>query len=138
MYKRILVPVDLRKQQEIEKALISATDLAKHYGSELVFAGVTGTAPSSIAHSLDEYRQKLAEFGEATNARLGCNASTVTIHIHDVSIDLDRALVHKAVEICADLIVMASHRPGVAEHIFSSNAGYVAAHAPISVLVVRN
>ena len=37
----------------------------------------------------------------------------------------------------ADLVVMASHVPGVLEHIFSSNAGYVARHAKVSVFVVR-
>ena len=36
-----------------------------------------------------------------------------------------------------DLIVMASHVPGVAEYVFASNAGYLASHADLSVLVVR-
>jgi len=42
-----------------------------------------------------------------------------------------------AKEAGCDLVVMASHVPGFREHILSSNAGYVASHAPISVFVVR-
>jgi nucleotide-binding universal stress UspA family protein len=32
---------------------------------------------------------------------------------------------------------MTSHVPGVIEHVFSSNAGYVASHAKCSVVVLR-
>jgi nucleotide-binding universal stress UspA family protein len=32
---------------------------------------------------------------------------------------------------------MGSHVPGFAEHLFSSNAGYLASHTDISVFIVR-
>ena len=37
----------------------------------------------------------------------------------------------------ADLVIMASHVPGMLEHIFSSHGGYIAQHAKVSVFVVR-
>jgi nitrite reductase (NADH) large subunit len=40
-------------------------------------------------------------------------------------------------EISADLVVMASHVPGLAEHLFASNAGSFASYSDASVLVVR-
>jgi nucleotide-binding universal stress UspA family protein len=44
----------------------------------------------------------------------------------------------KAIDkIGADLVVMASHKPGFLEHIFSSHGGYIAQHATCSVFVVR-
>jgi nucleotide-binding universal stress UspA family protein len=56
---------------------------------------------------------------------------------HDPAVDLNETLIEQAEKRGDDLIVMASHIPGVAEHIFSSHAGYVAQHAPVSVMVVR-
>ena len=37
----------------------------------------------------------------------------------------------------ADLVVMASHVPGLLDHIFTSNAGHVATHSAASVFIVR-
>ena len=46
-------------------------------------------------------------------------------------------LVELADRVDADLIVMASHIPGLADYVFSSNAGYLASHSKLSVFVVR-
>ena len=56
---------------------------------------------------------------------------------HDMAIDLDDVLMRTANEVGADLVVMASHVPGLAEYVFASRAGYLASHAKMSVLVVR-
>ena len=56
---------------------------------------------------------------------------------HDPAADLDHRLIAAGREIGADLIVMASHLPGLPEHLFASNAGAVASHAKVSVFVVR-
>jgi nucleotide-binding universal stress UspA family protein len=138
MYERILAPVDLAHPDRIEKALKSAADLASHYGADLVLVGVTGIEPSTVAHTPEEYATKLAAFADEAGARLGHAMRSETVRVHDLTIDLDKTIARKAVEIGADLIVMASHRPGVSEYIFGSNAGHVAQHAPVSVFVVRD
>lgn len=56
---------------------------------------------------------------------------------NDVAVDLGNVLIKAAEDMGVDLIVMASHIPGLLEHIFASNAGYVASHAKCSVYVVR-
>ena len=65
MYERILAPVDLAHPDRSEKALKSAADLASHYDADLVLVGVTGNEPSSVAHTPEEYGEKLAAFAEA-------------------------------------------------------------------------
>jgi nucleotide-binding universal stress UspA family protein len=138
MFRRIMVPVDLTHADRLEKALKLSAELAGSGGAEVVFVGVTGTEPSAVARSPEEFAQKMARFAEETGARLGLRgARGVAIHLHDVTVELDRALIAKAREIDADLVVMASHVPGGLEHWIASNAGYVAAHAPMSVFVVR-
>jgi nucleotide-binding universal stress UspA family protein len=54
-----------------------------------------------------------------------------------VAVDLNAHLVREAERIGADLIVIASHRPGRFASIIGSHAGYIVQHAPISVMVVR-
>ncbi|PVH27305.1 hypothetical protein [Pararhodobacter oceanensis] len=72
-----------------------------------------------------------------------CTAATgitFTAHAktsHDLSVDLDDILQNAATEIGAYLIVMASRLPKFPEHIFASNAGYLALHASASVFVVQ-
>lgn len=137
MYKKIMVPVDLGHTEKLEKAIATAADLAKHYHAPAQMVGVTASAPGSIAHSPKEYAQKLEEFAVAEGRKLGVEFGAHTIISPDPAIDLDDTLGREAHEIGADLIVMGSHVPGFAEHLFSSNAGYLASHSDISVFVVR-
>ena len=55
----------------------------------------------------------------------------------DLHVNVGKDIIQAAKDSECDLIVMASHVPGLKEHILASNAGYVASHAPMSVFVVR-
>lgn len=137
MYKRIMMPVDLAHADRLEKALKTAADLAKHYRAEMILVGVTGSEPGPVAHNPEEFATKLDDFAAKAADRLGTAIEGQTIHLHDITSDLNRTIVRKAKEIDADLVVMASHIPGVAEYIFGSHGGEVAQHAPMSVMLVR-
>ena len=137
MYKNIMVPVDLAHQKTLDKALAVATDLARHYGAALCVVGVTASQPSSVARSSAEYAEKLAAFAAQLSEKSGLKIETRAVVSHDPARDLDSALGKAAGELGADLIVMASHVPSFAEHIFASNAGYLASHVERSVFIVR-
>ncbi|MCB1353147.1 MAG: universal stress protein [Rhodobacteraceae bacterium] len=137
MYRRIMVPVDLEHAEKLGKAIATAADLAKIYGSEISFVGVAGSAPSRVAHTYQEYCQKLDAFAAGEASRLGVAIAADPIEDHDVAVDLDARLLREAGRIGADLIVMASHMPGRLSFLGGSNAGYVAQHAAISVMIVR-
>jgi hypothetical protein len=55
----------------------------------------------------------------------------------DLLVNVGSDIIKAAKESDCDLIVMATHLPGFKDHIFSSNGGYVASHAPMTVYVVR-
>jgi nucleotide-binding universal stress UspA family protein len=57
---------------------------------------------------------------------------------HDPSVDLDPTLLKAAATIEADLIVMQSHIPGLADHLWPSNGGKIARQAKCSVMIVRD
>ena len=137
MYGKILVPIDLRHTDKLEKALKVSADLSKLYDADVHFVSVTSGAPSEVAHNRQEFDEKLRAFADEQSEKLGIPIDTETVTTPDPARELDDALDGAVHELGADLVVMASHVPGFAEHIFASNAGYLAEHTDVSVMSVR-
>lgn len=139
MYRRIMVPVDLQHVDKMGKALTTAADLADRYGSELWYVAVTGKVPNRVAKTPEQFAAELEEFAAERGRELGLPVHARSISSVDVVVELDDTLLATAEEIDADLIVMASHIPGVPDrlHLIGSNAAYVVRHAHTSVFVVR-
>lgn len=138
MFNRIMAPVDLAHTERLEGALECAADLAKHYNVPITYVGVTSTAPSQLAHNPDEFGRKLGAFAEAEAAKYGVKSSAHTAIAHDPTTEIDDALMRAIDDTGADLVVMASHVPGVMEYVWPSNGGKLAEHASCSVMVVRS
>jgi len=112
MFKKIMVPVDLEQTEGLAGALSVAAQLAEANGGELIFAGVHGGPPNSVAHGPEEYAEKLDIFAKAQPyARVG-KVSILPIFSHDVGVEVATSLVKAAQEHQMDVIVMASHMPG--------------------------
>lgn len=138
MYNQLMIPVDLAHIERLEKALKTGADLAKLYNIPVCYVGVSANTPSEIAHNPAEFTTKLQQFGEDQATKYGLNKVDTAVYIsHDPAIDLDQTLLKAVKESGADLVIMASHVPGLADHMFASNAGYLASYAEVSVLVVR-
>ncbi|MEL6998720.1 MAG: universal stress protein [Paracoccaceae bacterium] len=137
MFAKIMLPVDLAHADGLGKSIDMATEIAKSHGASLTLVGVTGTGPSSVASTPQAYAEKLNGFATDLAGKSGVSVAAKSIQDNDVTADLGGVLVDTANDMDADLIVMASHVPGMLEHVFASNAGYVAAHAKCSVAVVR-
>lgn len=137
MYKKILVPIDLSHLDQLGKATQTASDIAEKYGIPVRYVGVTATTPSSVARTPEEYTKKLEAYAAAQAEKHGQPVEARAFVSHDPSTDLDATLMKAISESGADLVVMASHTPGLPEHLFASNAGYLASHSDVSVLVVR-
>ena len=137
MFKKIMTPVDLTHADALGQALAVTADLARIHGAEVCYVGVAATAPSAIAHTPEEYAEKLAAFAAAQAAQHGHSASAHAIMSHDPSVDLNRTLEATAREMGADLIVMATHVPNVTDYIWSGHGAHVAAHSDASVFLVR-
>jgi len=132
-----MIPVDLTHAEQLEKALRTAADLANHYGISATYVGVTAATPSEIAHNPEEYARKLDDFARAEAARHGHQVRSRAVVSHDPTTDLDATLLRAVEETGADLVVMASHIPNIADHLWPSNGGTIATHARASVLIVR-
>jgi universal stress protein F len=139
MYRRIMVPVDLQHVDKMDKALTTATDLAQRYDAEVWYVAVSGKVPNRVAKSPEAFAAELERYAAERGAELGIDARAKSFSSVDVTVELDDILIAAAGDIDADLIVMASHIPGVPDrlHLISSNAAYIVRHSSVSVFVVR-
>lgn len=137
MYKHIMLPVDLRHTDQLDKAVAIAADLAKHYGAKAHMVSVTGAPTSDVAHSPEEFADKLARFAREQGESHGVTFEPKAEIDPDPAVDLDNSLRDAIHELGVDLVVMASHVPTLWDYLSASNAGHLASHADVSVLVVR-
>jgi nucleotide-binding universal stress UspA family protein len=137
MFHKIMIPVDLAHVEGLDKALRAGADLARIYVANVTYVGASTAAPSAVAHTPAEFADKLAAFAAGETAKYGHTAESRAITSHDPKTDIDDALLRAAEELGADLVVMASHVPGLTDTIWPSNGGKLAARAKASVMVVR-
>ena len=140
MFKTILVPVDLAELDVSRPALAKAVALAKLSAARLGLVYVRSILPVTfmeyVPPSFDEEQQADAEKGRAEVAKEGgLPADRVTTNVRMGSIYNEVLAEQK--KIGADLIVVGSHRPGMATYLLGSNASTIVRHAECSVLVVR-
>ncbi|WP_127105170.1 universal stress protein [Pararhodobacter zhoushanensis] len=137
MFSKLMVPVDLTHLEHLSTALQISEDLAKLHGAEIVYVSVTAETPTAIAHNPTEFAQKLDAFAKARQDAGGAKATARSYTAHDPSLDIDKLLLKAIDDTGADLVVMASHKPGFADYFWGSHGGGLAAHAKVSVFVVR-
>lgn len=134
MYKNILVPIDLSHGEQGERIL----DIARRIGgpdARLVALHVFGEIPGYvIAEMPKDAIRKNQERSEAELKALadkaGAEAIVRTGHP-------STAILEAAEKLGADLIVIASHRPGFEDYFLGSTAARVARHSPCAVLIDR-
>lgn len=138
MYSRILVPVDLDHADKLDKALELAAKTAKEHDATVIYVGVVDAVPTTSKRTEGSKTRALLDEFAAEQAHK--YAIKVADHVElrgDFHLNIGAEVIDAAKKTDCDLIVMASHIPGLKEHILASNAGYVASHAPMSVFVVR-
>ena len=139
MYNKIMVPVDLEHTERIEKALHGAAELAKSYDVPVCYVAIMGRAPNRVAPSPEKFEAELNMFAREQADKYGIETECKAVPSVDVPVELDDKLIGAVDEVGADLIVMASHIPGIADklHLISSNAAYMVKHSSVSIFVVR-
>ncbi|MDJ0626689.1 MAG: universal stress protein [Rhodobacter sp.] len=138
MFQRILAPVDLAHLEKLERALKVTAEEARHHGAPVTFVSVTAAAPGPLAHNPDEFKAKLEAFAREQAESRGIDASALAVISHDPTTDVDDALLGAIDDTGADLVIMASHKPGVAAYFWPSNGGKIASHSDVSVFLVRD
>jgi nucleotide-binding universal stress UspA family protein len=136
MFKQIVTPVDLSHVDRLEPALQTTADLAKHYGADVCYISVTAATPGTVAHSPEEYEEKLKAFAQMQGDKHGHKASSRTIVSHDPAADMDGKITEAVKDIGADLIVMGSTLPNHHGIKWFSHGSKIASEAGVSVFLV--
>ena len=101
------------------------------------YLGVSSTLPTRVTQNPAEYKKVLEAFVDNEARSRDIEASTHMVLSHDPAVELNTAILRAIHDSGADLVVMGTHIPGIMEHIFSSHGGWIASHAPVSVMLVR-
>jgi universal stress protein F len=136
MYKTILVPIDM---SHIAKGKANIDVAAQHAaaGARIILLNVVEEIPNWAAvdlpaglleKSLEASQSELKSI--ATAAGMKVEVEVRTGHSYNTILEV-------AEKKNADLIIIASHRPGLQDYFLGSTASKVVRHANCSVLVVR-
>lgn len=138
--KTILVPIDIAEEKAGAAAMGLGRDMAKMYGGKLVLLNVVEQVPGYVVAQLPEdfHRGALADASARLKemAREHGLADSAEVVIREGHAPTE--ILAFAADIEADLIVVASHAPGLVDYLLGSVAARVVRHAQCSVMVARN
>jgi nucleotide-binding universal stress UspA family protein len=136
MYKNILVAIDPSHGPDQEAALHKATQLADDSMSQITALTVIEPIPASVVAEVpDDISTRAADLALADLRNIvGVQSEVKTVLRHGKA---GPTIVAYAEEHGIDLIVVASHKPGLSDYFLGSTAARVVRHAPCSVLVMR-
>jgi universal stress protein F len=136
MYNTILVPIELSHEQTGISAVKIATNLIND-GGKIILVNVVGEIPAYIEaelpidllkNSINQASAKLTQIAKDA----GIEPNVEIRKGQAATLILDSAQSHKA-----DLIIVASHRPGLSDYFLGSTAARIVRHAQCAVLVDR-
>ena len=136
MYKTILVPIDMAHIEK-GKAMIDIAMVQGDKDTQTILLNVVEELPAWVASQLpsgvlDESRQSALE-------ELKAIADTANINV-DVEVRAGhpyKTILEVADKSGTELIIVASHQPGLEDYFLGSTAAKIVRHAKCSVLVVR-
>ncbi len=139
MFDKIMIPVDLQHIEKLERSLDIVATLARQWDATVYYVTVAGRVPNRAAKSPEEHAKHLEQFAAEQGEKHGISTASLIKDSTDVTIELEKKLLEAADEIDADLIVTASHVPGISDklHLIPSHSGELASKAKCSVFVLR-
>lgn len=140
MYQNILVPIDVSHRRSGELGLRCAVKMAEVTGARLTLLSVISDVPNLVAVYLpDDYTGQAVAAAEQQLKDLasdcGLAEGSYDLRVRDGA--PHHEILKEAKKRKADLIVLASHRPELADYLLGTVAAKVVRHAGCSVLVVR-
>ena len=138
MYKSITVGVALFNQGATSRALIQKANALVDPAGAITLVHVLDEIPAYLAAAVAQ--EQLLAHRKAIREQLESLAAAAQAGRVDIDLRGGRPaeeILAAAKETNADLIMLASHKPGVQDYFIGSTAARVVRHSPISVLVSR-
>lgn len=138
MYKSIIVAVALFNKGATSRELIRKANKLVDPDGSITLVHVLDEVPAYLAAAVA--KEQLLEHRKAIREQLESLAASAKAKRVDVDIRGGRPsdnILSCAGDCHADLIMLASHKPGVSDYFIGSTAARVVRHSPVSVLVSR-
>lgn len=136
LYQSILIPIDVA-HPEVASGMFDKAKALLAPGGKLTVAYVVPDVPNFVlAEMPDGFLPVTIRKSERTLQMLVEEAG-VDAQVHILTGQPAPAILDAAKKEEADLVVVASHRPGLADYLLGSTAARVVRHARCSVLVIR-
>lgn len=138
MYTSITVAVALFNQGATSRALIKRANKLIDPDGTITLVHVLDEVPAYLAAAVE--KEQLLAHRKAIREQLESLASAAKAKRVDIDIRGGRPsenILASAEECRADLIMIASHKPGMSDYFIGSTASRVVRHSPVSVLVSR-
>lgn len=136
MYKTILVPIDIanidKGKSMIDVALAHASE-----GTRIIILNVVEQIPNWAAAELPAGILEKSHQTSVDEMNAIAKASGIDMDVEVRMGHSYRTILEVAEEKAVDLIIIASHRPGLQDYFLGSTAAKVVRHAICSVLVTR-
>ena len=146
MYKSILLPIDIADAGEpakaagVAKTVAVAKTMCEAFGAELHLLTVLPDVRRGMVAQYfpDNYEEGIArKAAEDLSEFAAREFPGISVVEHIVAGKIYRQIIETAEKQGCDLVVMASHRPELADILISPTADHVARHSPTSVMVIR-
>ena len=138
MYKSIVVAVALFNKGATSRGLIQKANKLIDPDGSITLVHVLDEVPAYLAAAVP--KEQLTHQRKAIRAQLDSLASSAKAKRVDVDIRGGRPsenILACATECNADLIMIASHKPGMGDYFIGSTASRVVRHSQVSVMVTR-
>jgi universal stress protein F len=138
MYKSIVVAVALFNKGATSRALIQKANKLVDPNGSITLVHVLDEVPAYLAAAVA--REQLLQHRKAIREQLEALSSVAKAKNVDVDIRGGRPsenILACADDCKADLIMIASHKPGMSDYFIGSTAARVVRHSQVSVLVAR-
>jgi nucleotide-binding universal stress UspA family protein len=140
MYKSILLPIDLAHESSWEKSLPVARALCEAFGAKLHVITVAQDIRTQMISQYfpGDFEERIARLSAMQLSDIVAKElSGIDVTEHVAIGQVYREIVAAAEREHCDLIVMASHRPELADILMGPNADHVARNTTASVMIVR-
>ncbi len=135
-YNSILLPIDIAHPEHASSMFEKAKALLNEGGKMRVVYAIPDVPGFVNSELPGDYIKTATAKAKATLDEIVSNAS-VSVDTEILSGQAPRAILAAGEKMNADLIIVASHRPGLADYLLGSTAARLVRHAQCSVLVMR-
>lgn len=139
MIKTILVPIDIAHIEAGAAALELARDLARTHEAKFILLNVLDSVPTYLAAQIPTgfYKSLQSDTADRLNELVREHGFPDTTEVAVRQGYPPTEILEFAKDTSTDMIVIASHDPGLADYLLGSVAARVVRHAHCSVLVAR-